>query len=117
MIHNPFPPSPHQAAVAIGQSLRRHRIAANTTQTALAERSGVSLATLKRIESLGKGSLEDVMLIAWALGLDNSFVGFIPEPAPGSIDEIARSAKRANRLSGRQRASGPRRNTSEQAPP
>ena len=98
--------SPHEAAVAIGAGLKRHRIAQNITQMELATRSGVSPATLKRIENAGKGSLEDVMLLAWALGLEETFTGFIPDPLPSTIDELA-MLERAGKAAHRKRASRP----------
>ena len=100
--------TPHEAAVAIGSALKRHRIAQNITQLELAARSGVSPATLKRIENAGKGSLEDVMLLAWVLGLEAAFTGFIPDPMPSSIDELAK-LEAAGKAAHRRRASRPRR--------
>ena len=108
MISKLFPLSPHEAAVAIGQSLKRHRIAGNLTQQALAARSGVSQATLKRIEAHGKGSLEDVLLIASTLGLEKAFIDFIPAPIPGNIDDIVRMTAHGSGFPGRLRASSPR---------
>ena len=98
--------TPHEAAVAIGSALKRHRIAQNITQLELAMRSGVSSATLKRIENAGKGSLEDVMLLAWVLGLEQAFTGFIPDPMPSSIDELAK-LEAAGKTAPRKRASRP----------
>ena len=98
--------TPHEAAVAIGTGLKRHRIAQNITQIDLAARSGVSPATLKRIENAGKGSLEDVMLLAWALGLDAAFTGFIPDPLPSTIDELAK-LEGTGKAAHRRRASRP----------
>ena len=102
-----FGPTPQEAGAAIGASLKRHRIAQNITQMELAMRSGVSPATLKRIENAGKGSLEDVMLLAWALGLEQAFTGFIPDPMPSSINEMAR-LEAAGKTAHRKRASRPR---------
>ena len=99
--------TPYEAALAIGASLKRHRVAQNITQMELAMRSGVSSATLKRIENAGKGSLEDVMLLAWALGLEAAFTGFIPDPMPSSIDELAK-LEAAGKSALRRRASRPR---------
>lgn len=98
--------TPHEAAVQIGTGLKRHRIAQNITQIQLATRSGVSPATLKRIENGGKGPLEDVMLLAWALGLAEAFTGFIPDPLPSTIDDLAK-LERAGKAAHRRRASRP----------
>ena len=78
--------TPYEAKIAIGRALRAHRLVANLSQRELARRSGVSEATIKRIEASGTASLEHVLMVAFALGLD-AFAD-LPEPAPRSIEDV-----------------------------
>ena len=98
MIRNLLPLSPHEAKVVLGAALREHRLAANVTQRDLVARSGVSEATLKRIEASGSASLEHVLMVAFALGLGTIFTD-IPAPAPRSIDDVVAMDRRRRRAS------------------
>ena len=62
--------NPDALIQAIGQRLRRQRLAMGLTQEELAERAGVSLSTLKLMEQQGKGSLQRLAKVAVVLGLD-----------------------------------------------
>lgn len=57
-----------------------HRLARGWTQAELAERSGVSLSTLKLLEREGKGSLQRLAKIAVILDLDGELRGLFEEP-------------------------------------
>lgn len=80
--------SPHEAASAIGRSLKAHRLAQNMTQQALAARAGISVQTVKRMEATGAGSIQHLLLIAWTLGFEKAFADLIPKPAPARIEEL-----------------------------
>lgn len=90
--------APDDAARAIGARLRAHRLAQNRSQREVAERAGVSVPTVKRLEAEGRGSIEHLLLVAWTLGLEAAFVDLVPKPAPGSIEEVA-SPRRRQRAS------------------
>ena len=64
----------------IGARLRKLRLAAGWTQEELAERAGVSLSTLKLLESSGKGSLQRLARIAVALNVDGELRNLFQEP-------------------------------------
>ncbi len=91
--------SPHEAALAIGQRLKEHRLAQNVSQRELARRAGVSVPTVKRLEAGGRGSIEHLLLVAWTLGLEDVFADLIPSPAPQRIEDLLTPRQR-------QRASG-----------
>ena len=97
--------SPFEIAVALGADLRARRLAMNLTQGTLAERAGVSVSTLKRLEAKGTGSLRDVISIVWSLGLRDAFTGLVPPLPPTSIEAILKANAAA---SPRRRASSPR---------
>jgi transcriptional regulator with XRE-family HTH domain len=54
---------------ALGQRLREHRLAQNLQQSELAGRAGISERALRNIELGGKGTFENVIRVAQALGL------------------------------------------------
>ena len=90
-----------EGRTAVGNALKAHRLAQNVTQGELAARAGVSSTSLKRIEAAGRGSFEDVMKVAWSLGLQAAFAGAIPELPPRSVDDVLKE----NRERIRRRAS------------
>jgi transcriptional regulator with XRE-family HTH domain len=57
----------------IAKQARELRLEKNLTQEGLAKRSGVSLASIKRFERLGKISLESLLEIALVLGVLDEF--------------------------------------------
>lgn len=79
----------------IGQRIRAHRRARGWTQAELAERSGISLSTLKLLEREGKGSLQRLAKIAVILNLDGELRElFSAQPSYGSLDEVEASKPR-----------------------
>ena len=52
----------------LASRLRALRLAENWKQATLAERSGVSLGSLRRFETTGQISLQNLLKLAWALG-------------------------------------------------
>ena len=79
----------------IGIRIRKHRLARGWTQAELAERSGVSLSTLKLMEREGKGSLQRLAKIAVVLNLDGELRGLFAEPTRyDSMDSVERAARK-----------------------
>ena len=83
--------SPPDIARNLGCDLKARRLAMNITQQALADRAGVSVSTLKRLETSGACSLLDVVSVAWSLDLREAFLGLVPLPPPTSIDDILKA--------------------------
>ena len=78
----------------MGQRLRQIRLLRGFTQEELAERSGVSLSTLKLLENQGKGSLQRLARIADVLGVAGELRELFHHSAgAGSIEEIKRSER------------------------
>ena len=89
----------------LGARLERHRIAADLTQAALAERAGVSKRTLERIEA-GQGSeLASLLRILRALNLLGSVDALIPELPASPLEDLKRKGRVRRRV--RPRASSP----------
>jgi transcriptional regulator with XRE-family HTH domain len=73
---------------ALGQRARELRLLRELQQRDLARRAGVGLATVQRFERTGRASLENVLRIALALGVDAPFDGLFAAPEFRSIDEV-----------------------------
>ena len=87
--------NPVQMMREIGGRIRAHRLARGWTQAELAERSGLSLSTLKLLERTGQGSLQRLAKIAVILNLDGELRElFSAPPAYESHDAVERATRR-----------------------
>lgn len=86
--------NPVQIIRGIGTRIRDHRLARGWTQAELAERSGVSLSTLKLLEREGKGSLQRLTKIAVILDLDSELRALFSEPQQYDSNETVERTKR-----------------------
>ena len=82
---------------AIGERSRLLRLMRNLRQEELASRAGVGVATVRRFEKTGSASLETVIRIASALGVELSFEKLFEAPPYISIDEALARPKAAQR--------------------
>ena len=80
--------SPGELQAAIAQRAKQRRLDLELTQAGLAERSGVSLGTLKQFERTGKASLDAVIRLAFALEAEEEFAALFPSRPPQTIDDI-----------------------------
>ncbi|GAA5484617.1 helix-turn-helix domain-containing protein [Haloferula sargassicola] len=81
--------NPNQLVKQIGQRIRAHRKGRGWTQAELAERSGISLSTLKLMEREGKGSLQRLAKVAVILNLDGELRElFAATPAYATLDDV-----------------------------
>lgn len=79
----------------IGRRLRRQRLAKGLTQQELAERSGVSLSTLKLMEHEGKGSLQRLAKVAVVLDLDGELRSLFRTPSAfDSLEAVERTSRK-----------------------
>lgn len=84
----------------IAAAAKARRLSMNLTQRGLAQRSGVSLGTLKKFERTGKISLESLLNIAMALGATQGFESLFATPASVgvlSLDELLKLPKERKR--------------------
>jgi|SRR5690554_1720205 len=88
--------------------LKMTRLKADITQAELAEKSGVSLITVKRAES-GKGNVTLMTLIALLRGIDalEQLNNFLPEPALSPLQLKAFTGRQRQRASSRHVENGP----------
>lgn len=93
----------------LGRRLERHRIAADLTQAALAERAGVSKRTLERIEA-GLGSeLASLLRVLRALDLLGGVDALIPDLPASPLEELKRKGRERRRVRPRASSAAPRR--------
>lgn len=89
-----------------GERLRDERLNRNMTQEELAERAGVSTATLRSVESGGNPTLRVVLLLLRALGLLDRFDAFLPAPTPSPLQAARLQKEQRQRASGRRDSEG-----------
>lgn len=89
--------SPADICRGVAERARAARLAADLSQEGLAERSGVSLGTLKRFERTGAASLEVVARIALALRLESGFDGLFILPTFTTLDEVIAAPRKRQR--------------------
>jgi transcriptional regulator with XRE-family HTH domain len=89
----------------IGQRLARSRLNVNWTQDELARESGISRATLQRIEGGESAQLTQYIRLLRALNLMNNLDSMVPEPLDSPIQQSILSGKT------RERAFKPRKKT------
>jgi transcriptional regulator with XRE-family HTH domain len=77
--------------------IRDQRLANNWTQALLAQRSGVSLASLVRFERSGEISLHSFVKLLMALDLEGAIKTDLPKPAYQSIDDMIKQTQRPQR--------------------
>lgn len=79
--------TPSEIANILGQRLKTQRLSLNLTQAALAERSGIGISTVARIESGQGGTLDNIIRLAIALGMVNHFAELF-DVLPTSIEDV-----------------------------
>ncbi len=82
----------------LGRRLKALRLERNETQSALADRAGVSRATVVRAEQGRSITMTAMVRLARALGLFEGLDAFVPAPAPSPLAEL-RGQRRRRRAS------------------
>jgi HTH-type transcriptional regulator / antitoxin HipB len=99
---NPFSlETPEQVAEQLASRVRALRLALGWKQRTLAERSGVTLASLRRFESTGKVSLDNLLALAFALYRLDDFGSVFQPPEAASIAELEAAESQPRRQRGR----------------
>jgi transcriptional regulator with XRE-family HTH domain len=94
--------TPTAAQRVLADRVRDARIAIGLKQKTLADRSGVTLATLRRFEQKGEISLKYLMRICNALGRLDEFDQLLKPPPAASMAELeSRVATRARKRGSR----------------
>lgn len=93
--------TPEQVSKILAARVKELRLAKGWKQATLAERSGVSLASLRRFESSGRASLQHVLLLAFALNRLDDFDALLQAPRAASLAELEAAEKQPARQRGR----------------
>ena len=80
--------TPHEVAMELAEKEKAKRKYKKLTQQQLADRSGVSLGSLKRFEQTGEISLTSLLKLAFVLDSLKDFEGLFPKTEYKSIQEI-----------------------------
>lgn len=94
--------TPDSLMLGIAERVKMRRLEKGWTQNMLATKSGVSLASYRRFESLGEISLRSLVMLAFALDMTDEFETLFSSKTYQSIDDILKTGqvkqrKRGNR--------------------
>ena len=90
--------TPQEIAREIGARLRVQRLRQSLTQDELAARAAVSASALKTLESTGKSTVETLVRVAGALGLQTDFAQLFVPKVVSSIVDLERLERAQQRL-------------------
>ena len=93
--------TPEQVGRSLAARLKTLRLAKGWKQATLAERSGVSLASLRRFEASGQVSLQHLLALAFALNRLDDFDALFQAPRASSLAELEAAEKQRGRQRGR----------------
>ncbi len=93
--------SPSEVRQLLGERLKRIRLQAGWKRTTLAQRSGVSLGSLRRFENTGEVSLKNLLRLVHALGRLDEFTSLLEPPPATSIKELEESIEKKTPKRGR----------------
>lgn len=93
--------TPEQVSKTLAVRLKALRLAKGWKQATLAERSGVSLASVRRFETSGQVSLQHLLELAFALNRLDDFDALLQPPRASSLAELEAAERRPMRRRGR----------------
>jgi len=83
----------------LGQRLARLRLARNVTQIDLAEKAGIGVRTLRRLEAGDPSTLDTFLRVATALDLEQAILSALPEGDIRPIERVSKKGKERRRAS------------------
>lgn len=97
--------TPDSVMQTLKESFKNKRLSFDFTQEGLANKSGVSLGSLKRFESTGQISLESLLKLAVILECLEDFLGIAQEKKQiiNSIDELLEKKESVKKQRGRKK--------------
>jgi len=82
--------TPSEMARELADRVKAERLRQNLKQETLADRSGVSVPTIRRYERTGRATLDNLLRICHALGRVDEFAGLLAPPSATSLAEMER---------------------------
>lgn len=92
--------SPEEVAEQLAWRMKQLRLQRGWKQSTLAQRAGVSLASLRRFEQTGHVSLQALLRLAFSLGRLSDFEALLHPPPAKSIDDLAKQSTGQKRKRG-----------------
>ena len=80
--------SPDGYARELGARLRSLRLQRNITQSVLALRAGVSVPTLRALESGGRGTVATLAHVLYALGRERELDALLAPDPPSTLEDV-----------------------------
>lgn len=80
--------TPNEIAKSLADKIKEHRKKLKISQEVLAQKSGVSIGSIKRFETKNEISLQSLIKITIALDLDNDIENLFTQKTYASIDEV-----------------------------
>lgn len=93
--------TPEEVAERVAARARALRLAQGWKRTTLAERSGVSASTIKRFESTGQITFDNLLKIALTLGCLDQFDALFVAPRVTTLAELEKRVDQERRMRGR----------------
>jgi HTH-type transcriptional regulator/antitoxin HipB len=93
--------TPEQVSKTLAARAKALRLAKGWKQVTLAQRSGVSLASLRRFEESGRISLQSLLELAFALHRLDDFDLLLQPPRASSLAELEAAEQRPARKRGK----------------
>ena len=84
--------TPDELARELAKRLKSLRLTQGFKRQTLADRAGVTVASLKRFETIGKGSLALLLKVSFALGRLDEFEDLLQPPPARSMADIERQS-------------------------
>jgi len=90
--------SAHSVQHRLADRAKMLRLRANLGRRSLAQKSGVSEASIKRFENTGEISLANLLNLAFALDCHRQFDTLFEPPPPASIEDLTAPNRQRGRL-------------------
>jgi len=89
--------SPNDAAILLASRFKSRRLAENFSRATLANKTGVSEASIKRFETTGEIALVSLLKLAYALDCMHEFDGVCLPKDIISIDDVSKKKRARGR--------------------
>jgi len=93
--------TPAESGKSMAERAKALRLLKSLTRETLAQRAGITAASLKRFETTGAASLDLVLRLAFALGRLDDFTGAFQPPEAATLAELKARYDRPLRKRGR----------------
>lgn len=92
--------TPDALMKSVASNVRRRRLERDWTQQLLASKAGLPLATYRRFETMGEVSFRGLVMIAFALGMEDELQQLFARQTYRSVDELLDASAQKQRKRG-----------------